>query len=401
MRLLQQKAGPLKLEIREALMSRGVTKFSMRPVKRSYAFEREDVARAAQYVLKVKYPASQAALPSDLKGTHYCALFGTQASCVELLVLKRKVMGPSWLALKGAVAVPAQEQRSWCKIEVKLASHKAVGQPAQGAGALLRESPPAVVAAIHLVTVLNHQTNTNEIAGASVVVARAVNIDTPMPRDEWNNHHQLRHFSVVRRLDGVSYPPGWDAVVQKENAEHPVAKLSGSLVLSSQANEKGLLCFLLARLNQIDPDVLVGHNIAGFDLDVLLHRLQANKVPHWSRIGRLKRTKMPNLQGKGGVFGGGAGAGAMSAIAGRLLADTYLAAREYSREVSYTLTALAKNQLNLPRVEARSTARPSPLRFPYSSLRYLRAPALGSGSLALRSLACCGRERGETFASRR
>jgi len=31
---------------------------------------------------------------------------------------------------------------------------------------------------------------------------------------------------------------------------------------------------LMIKLHQVDPDVLVGHNISGFDLDVLLHRLQ-------------------------------------------------------------------------------------------------------------------------------
>ena len=49
------------------------------------------------------------------------------------------------------------------------------------------------------------------------------------------------------------------------------------MVLSSQTSERGLLSFLLARLQQLDADVIVGHNIAGFDLDVLLHRLQANR----------------------------------------------------------------------------------------------------------------------------
>ena len=38
-----------------------------------------------------------------------------------------------------------------------------------------------------------------------------------------------------------------------------------------------------------------GHDIFGYDLDVLLHRINANKIPHWSKIGRLKRTVMPKL----------------------------------------------------------------------------------------------------------
>lgn len=38
-----------------------------------------------------------------------------------------------------------------------------------------------------------------------------------------------------------------------------------------------------------DPDIIVGHNFAGFDLDVLLHRMKALNIQHWHRLGRLKR----------------------------------------------------------------------------------------------------------------
>lgn len=40
-----------------------------------------------------------------------------------------------------------------------------------------------------------------------------------------------------------------------------------------------------------DPDVLVAHNFYGFDLDVLLHRMQENKTTGWYRLGQLKKGK--------------------------------------------------------------------------------------------------------------
>jgi len=48
-------------------------------------------------------------------------------------------------------------------------------------------------------------------------------------------------------------------------------------------------------LSQIDPDIIVGHDMQDFILDVMLHRLSACKVAHWSRIGRLKKLNMPKL----------------------------------------------------------------------------------------------------------
>ena len=41
---------------------------------------------------------------------------------------------------------------------------------------------------------------------------------------------------------------------------------------------------------------LQGHNISSLWLDTLQHRMWSCKVPHWSRIGRLKRNSMPKVR---------------------------------------------------------------------------------------------------------
>lgn len=43
-------------------------------------------------------------------------------------------------------------------------------------------------------------------------------------------------------------------------------------------SERALLNRLMIELHKLDSDVLVGHNISGFDLDVLLHRAQVGKL---------------------------------------------------------------------------------------------------------------------------
>lgn len=60
--------------------------------------------------------------------------------------------------------------------------------------------------------------------------------------------------------------------------------------------ERALLSLFLAKINKIDPDIIVGHDIASYDLDILLHRLTQNKVPQWSRLGRLRRTNVPQFK---------------------------------------------------------------------------------------------------------
>lgn len=73
------------------------------------------------------------------------------------------------------------------------------------------------------------------------------------------------------------------------------------------------------------------------------------QVPQWSRVGRLRRSTFPSLGGGGGSFGGGAGPGLLPAMAGRLICDTYLGARELLHEVDYTMATLARIHLGQTR----------------------------------------------------
>ena len=100
-----------------------------------------------------------------------------------------------------------------------------------------------------------------------------------------------------------------------------------TLEIDIQKNERAFLSCFVAFIQQCDPDVLVGHNFIGFGLDVLLHRLKLYKMDQvWSKIGRLRRNKWPKLQaGAGGM--GESSYQEKAVTSGRLICDTYLAAR--------------------------------------------------------------------------
>lgn len=57
--------------------------------------------------------------------------------------------------------------------------------------------------------------------------------------------------------------------------------------------ERALLGFIVAKVGKIDPDLIVGHDLQGGDIDAILHRFVVNKIPNWSRIGRLRRAAIP------------------------------------------------------------------------------------------------------------
>ena len=117
----------------------------------------------------------------------------------------------------------------------------------------------------------------------------------------------LSHFTVIRKIEGAIFPMGFTKEAAERNIKagfnviscesrhvliylclllsinHFLFKLSflGNLTISfcfyfyvQYFSERALLNRLMIELHKLDSDVLVGHNISGFDLDVLLHRFQ-------------------------------------------------------------------------------------------------------------------------------
>ncbi|CAL1408641.1 unnamed protein product [Linum trigynum] len=346
-RKLQDVACGLKNEVADQLLKLNVSSFSMKPVKRKYSFERHDVPVGENYVLKISYPFKDSSLPAGLRGETFCTLLGTDSSALELFLVKRKIKGPSWLLISKFATCQSSQKVSWCKYEIVVDSPRDI--QAASSSKITSEIPPVVVTAISLKTIFNEKHNANEIVSASVICCHKAKIDTPMLASEWKKPGLLSHFTVVRKLDGGIFPLGFSKVLADRNTKAG----PGSTVLSMESSERALLNCLMTELHKLDTDVLVGHNISGFDLDVLLNRAQACRVSSsmWSKLGRLKRSVMPKLFKPNGSR---ASKGIMSCLSGRLLCDTYICSRDLLKEVSYSLTQLAKTRLNKDRKEVHS-----------------------------------------------
>ena len=79
----------------------GIGRIAGKFVKRKYAFETRGIPSEAEW-FKVAYSFDDPELPLDLKGRTFSHVLGTNTSAFELFVLKRKIMGPCWLDVKGA-----------------------------------------------------------------------------------------------------------------------------------------------------------------------------------------------------------------------------------------------------------------------------------------------------------
>lgn len=65
-----------------------------------------------------------------------------------------------------------------------------------------------------------------------------------------------------------------------------------STKLEKMDTERALLGFFLAKLFKLDPDLIVGHDLYGYGLELFMHRMNVNKIPQWSRLGRLRRANI-------------------------------------------------------------------------------------------------------------
>ncbi|XP_027861334.1 DNA polymerase alpha catalytic subunit isoform X1 [Xiphophorus couchianus] len=295
-----------------------IMKFKSKKVEKSYAFEIPDVPSQCDY-LEVRYSADFPALPSDLKGTTFSHVFGTNTSSLEHFLLSRKIKGPCWLDIKAPQLM--NQPVSWCKVEALAVRSDLVSVIKD------LQPPPITIMSISLKTVQNPKTHHNEIVSLVALIHYSFHMDKAPPQPPYQTH-----FCVISKPSDCIFPYDFKDAVKKKKVKVEMA-----------TSERTLLGCFLAKMHKIDPDVLVGHDIFGFDLEVLLQRINVCKVPHWSKIGRLRRANMPKLGGRGAFA-------EKSATCGRLVCDVEISAKELIRCKSYHLTELAAQVLKVERV---------------------------------------------------
>lgn len=304
-------------------------RFKTKWVTKSYAFELPDIPRGESQYLLVEYSmyserAGGGAEDFPSSGTHYSHVFGANQSTIERFLLAHKIMGPCWLRLDTNEGISREKTgASHCKYEAELALSKltvTANKPA----------PPVSVLSLALKTVVDPSTHQHQIVVATGVFHSRIPLDGASEvLDE--NAGQVR-FQLVRPvvLDGNGGGGRLDAF-RNLKFTHPNVQF--------QPNERALLSCLMGLLHNLDADFLCGHNIEGFELDLLLSRLKAHNIKQWSKLGRLNLSRFPNstrANGRQSHFG--------VLTPGRLIVDTYTSAQEFllgQRE--YSLTALCES----------------------------------------------------------
>ncbi|KAG5634772.1 hypothetical protein H0H81_000834 [Sphagnurus paluster] len=301
----------------------GVKSWKGKFVRRKYAFGEKDVPRGESQWLKVVYSFDDPQIPSNACSPNIAQIFGTNTTAFELLVLKRKIMGPCWLEIKN----PQIENKgvSWCKFEATVSDPKDINPFSETDPNAPRDMPPLTVVSLSVRTIVNHQENKREIVCTTARIWHNMAIDDPIPPEKL----PCTVHTFVRPLD--RFPPNFETQ----------ARANGKGFISPMKNERMLLSSLLMIIYKADPDVIVGHEFLGVSLDVLLHRMRDLKVDHWSRIGRFRRKRFPNI-GKQGTN--------LRFLNGRMLCDLASdGAKSMISSTTWSMTEMCKTHLRSER----------------------------------------------------
>lgn len=302
-------------------------------VIRSCPFGDSHAPREPTEYLKVKFPfAKYNKLQPESNGTTFSRVFGSKTSASEAFCLKRKLKGPSWLVISNTKL--SEKTISHAKYTFSVESPMDVNISTDLTN---KEEPPLSALCLSAKTVLNPKSGTHEVVMIAGVYVREVPLSGPM-RDgvlEPGGPMGTRDFILLRPPDGKAVPFGF-----ADRARSMLARGGGVDVMP---NEPALLNNFLTKVLKLDPDVIIGHDIFGFGLDVLLSRMSVRRSREWSRLGRLVQrrdlTQLVKNTSNIAYF-------KPEAVAGRLVLDTYTHAQDQLvREKDYTLSALSQNVL--------------------------------------------------------
>eukprot|EP01029_Cantina_marsupialis_P015130 TRINITY_DN3311_c1_g1_i1.p1 TRINITY_DN3311_c1_g1~~TRINITY_DN3311_c1_g1_i1.p1 ORF type:complete len:1529 (-),score=552.50 TRINITY_DN3311_c1_g1_i1:228-4814(-) len=318
---------------------------------KAYAFELPDIPRERSKYFVMEYNSMFP--PIDVKsGKCFSHVFGANSSLTENFLLSTGIKGPSWLCIRPT----CNEFSNYAKNQIKagngasipkhygqffgLRPHEMIYQnhvielPAVKCITPLDLKVTPELSAISMSIKTAFQNNGHQIAMVSLCLHQHIKIDEPSPTTG------MKELTLICSPNSdVVLPPQFDRCVNKALGggyeKHNVQKREESFRIYE--NESELLEALLEIIKSNDPDMLIGHNNVGFDLDTISNRLKILKILHPGKLGRINRRQVPEYERtKVDLI-----------TSGRLLVDSWISSKELVRETEYSLSYLVKKHLKI------------------------------------------------------
>lgn len=274
-----------------------------------YSFEEPGVPNETNYI-EIEYSSAYPCFePGELRTISH--VFNNKLSVVENFIVHRKLKGPCWVRVKNPSK--PKEKISNCRIELVVNSYTDIEIDLSD-----QNTPPPTLSLMSLsLKTRPNKKNENEIFAISLKIHQKFELNSPTQ----DTPQQMAIFSILN-----------------------TGRESKSREFESVRSERQLLERLLTLIEQIDPDILSGHDLYSDILEKLLTRILFLKPNNLSKLGRIFRTKIP-LTRKDDLYTGNWQIRGLTA--GRLLLDTLLSSKELSREKNYNLDCLSKNWFDM------------------------------------------------------
>lgn len=255
-------------------------------------------------------------------------MFGTTNSILECLILSLNLKGPQWLTVKNVVASESPLNDTWCQQqfvvnESQISTNSASTQP----------SPKFTVLTLNMKLYGASEADENVIIGVSGLLNRNYQFEQNSFLSE-----DLDRFCILTCPSQNEFP-----------ADFEIESVSSKVKTVQAKDEKQLLEMFIHRFNEIDADIVVGHDLIS-ELKYLLTRLAAHNISYasWTRLGKLNTQLNSEIMPFNHYF------------IGRLLCDTKISSKELVRSInSYDLKELSTQILSKKRVNVPSSKLPS------------------------------------------
>lgn len=294
-------------------------KMKMKPCKKYYAFEM-NVQHGEVECIKISYSFDFPTLDIPFEGKTYKGIFGTTYTPIEMFMLKRKIMGPCWLKVQNVEEV--RDRESYCSYEFFVDTYKdmIVHEDAK------KPAPPLKALFVSMEMIQPPAGSANKKSQIATIAGLFC--------ERYN----------IEYSDACTYQPS--LFVQAKNidksAQQTLVQNFGESI-NIVDKEYGILTSFIQKLNKLDPDLIIGHDLNQVFMDNQLSHAVDNKIEFTSQLSRLKRRmeimksllRLPKNQ-KTRAF-----------TYGRLLCDTFLCSKELIRESDYSLKYISNKQLNI------------------------------------------------------
>lgn len=282
-----------------------------------YAFEL-DIARGQVEAIEVSYSFDLPPLDLPFEADNYKGIIGKSYKTTELFVITNRLMGPCWLEVENFTKLDHKEMSS-CEYEFRVKSaHDVEEAAAKECG----EPPKCKLVSVSLV---------KEKEGANEIKAI-----TCLFHDDYDIENVQSDLKLI--------PMIFIQVKQERMGifKNLLSQCFGANVFCFP-NEFALLNAFSMKLNQLDPDIIVGHDINNLFFEPFIAR--AERTNQLGLLSKLSKSVRDSAEMKRAIktFG----LKKIRAVSyGRMVCDTLLCCQEHIRETNYELDYLAEKHLN-------------------------------------------------------